>query len=144
IGVTNEDVDREVQRIAQQNREPVVTVRKKLTEDGTMDRIASHIQTEKTLNFLFDKATKTVPEPGSDGAEPGEGESGEAASGSADSGAPRPRRAGGGLGTVLPVGGSRFCPAFFTPPLLKNCARRFGTRIPPGAPSNFSAAIRSV
>ena len=63
IGVTNDEVDREVTRIAQQNREPVPTVRKKLTEDGTMDRIASHIQTEKTLNFLFDKATKTAPEP---------------------------------------------------------------------------------
>jgi trigger factor len=63
IGVTNEEVDREVTRIAQQNREPLPTVRKKLTEDGTMDRIASHIQTEKTLNFLFDKATKTTPEP---------------------------------------------------------------------------------
>ena len=62
IGVTNDEVDREVQRIAQQNREPVATVRKKLSEDGTMDRIASHIQTEKTLNFLFDKATKTPPE----------------------------------------------------------------------------------
>lgn len=62
IGVTNDEVDREVQRIAQQNREPVSTVRKKLSEDGTMDRIASHIQTEKTLNFLFDKATKTAPE----------------------------------------------------------------------------------
>ena len=63
IGVTNDEVDKEVTRIAQQNREPVPTVRKKLTEDGTMDRIASHIQTEKTLNFLFDKATKTAPEP---------------------------------------------------------------------------------
>jgi trigger factor len=63
IGVTNEEVDREVARIAQQNREPLPTVRKKLSEDGTMDRIASHIQTEKTLGFLFDKATKTVPEP---------------------------------------------------------------------------------
>jgi trigger factor len=62
IGVTNDEVDKEVTRIAQQNREPVPTVRKKLTEDGTMDRIASHIQTEKTLNFLFDKATKTAPE----------------------------------------------------------------------------------
>jgi trigger factor len=62
IGVTNEEVDREVQRIAQQNREPVATVRKKLAEDGTLDRIASHIQTEKTLDFLFDKATKTAPE----------------------------------------------------------------------------------
>jgi trigger factor len=63
IGVTNDEVDREVQRIAQQSREPITTVRKKLTEDGTMDRIASHIQTEKTLNFLFDKATKVEPEP---------------------------------------------------------------------------------
>lgn len=63
IGVTNDEVDKEVTRIAQQNREPLPTVRKKLTEDGTLDRIASHIQTEKTLNFLFDKATKTTPEP---------------------------------------------------------------------------------
>jgi trigger factor len=62
IGVTNDEVDREVERIARQNREPITTVRKKLTEDGTMDRIASHIQTEKTLNFLFDNATKTEPE----------------------------------------------------------------------------------
>lgn len=62
IGVTNDEVDREVQRIAQQNREPLATVRKKLSEDGTMDRIASHIQTEKTLNFLFEHATKTVPD----------------------------------------------------------------------------------
>jgi trigger factor len=63
IAVTNDEVDKEVTRIAQQNREPVPTVRKKLSEDGTMDRIASHIQTEKTLNFLFDKSTKTEPEP---------------------------------------------------------------------------------
>jgi len=61
--VTNEEVDREVERIARQSREPIATVRKKLLKDGTMDRIASHIQTEKTLNFLFDKATKTEPEP---------------------------------------------------------------------------------
>jgi trigger factor len=61
IGVTNDEVDREVQRIAQQNREPIATVRKKLTDDGTLDRIASHIQTEKTLNFLFDKAVKVPP-----------------------------------------------------------------------------------
>jgi trigger factor len=61
IGVTNDEVEREVQRLAQQNREPIATLRKKLAEDGTMDRIASHIQTEKTLNFLFENATKTEP-----------------------------------------------------------------------------------
>jgi trigger factor len=63
IGVSNDEVDKEVERIARQNREPLVTVRKKLSEDGTLDRIASHIQTEKTLSFLFDKATKTEPVP---------------------------------------------------------------------------------
>jgi trigger factor len=70
IGVTNEEVDREVQRISQQNREPVATTRKKLTEDGSLDRIASHIQTEKTLNFLFEKAVKTAPEPAAAPTEP--------------------------------------------------------------------------
>lgn len=61
IVVTNDEVDREVQRIAQQNREPIAAMRRKLAEDGTMDRIASHIQTEKVLNFLFENATKTAP-----------------------------------------------------------------------------------
>lgn len=66
IGVTNEEVDREVERIAQQNREPIAVARKKMTEDGTLDRIASHIQTEKTLNFLFDNAAKVPPQPRSE------------------------------------------------------------------------------
>ena len=63
ISVTNDEVDKEVQRIAAQSREPIATTRKRLTDDGTMDRIASHIQTEKTMNFLFENATKTEPEP---------------------------------------------------------------------------------
>lgn len=63
IVVTNEEVDREVQRVSQQSREPIATVRKRLTEDGTLDRIASTIHTDKTLNFLFEKAVKTAPEP---------------------------------------------------------------------------------
>ncbi|HYA17550.1 MAG TPA: trigger factor [Bryobacteraceae bacterium] len=63
IGVTKEEVDHEVEHLARQNREPIATARRKYAEDGTADRIASHIQTEKTLNFLFEKATKTVPQP---------------------------------------------------------------------------------
>lgn len=63
IGATNQEVDQEVERIARQEREPVVAVRKKLAANGTLDRIASHIATEKTLNFLFEHAVKTVPEP---------------------------------------------------------------------------------
>jgi trigger factor len=60
IGATREEVDQEVDRIARQEREAIAAVRKKLTENGTMDRIASHIQTEKTLSFLFEHATKTA------------------------------------------------------------------------------------
>ena len=29
-------------------------------KDGTLGRIASHIQTEKTLSFLFEQARKTA------------------------------------------------------------------------------------
>ena len=36
-------------------------MRKKLSSNGMLDRIASHIATEKTLNFLFENATKVEP-----------------------------------------------------------------------------------
>lgn len=60
IHATNDEVDREVERAARQEREAVAAMRKKLSENGGLDRIASHIQTEKTLAFLFDNATKTA------------------------------------------------------------------------------------
>ncbi len=60
---TQEDVDREVQRFARQQREPVAAVRAKLQKDGTLDRIAGQIRTEKVLSFLFDKARKEAPKP---------------------------------------------------------------------------------
>jgi len=60
IVATNEEVDQEVERLARQEREPIASLRRKLAENGTLDRIASHIQTEKTLNLLFEHATKTA------------------------------------------------------------------------------------
>jgi trigger factor len=60
IAATNDEVDQEVERIARQEREAIASVRKKLMENGALDRIASHIQTEKTLNLLFEHATKTA------------------------------------------------------------------------------------
>ena len=60
IGATREEVDREVERMARQNREPVAAVHMRFEKDGTLGRIASHIQTEKTLNFLFEHARKTA------------------------------------------------------------------------------------
>jgi trigger factor len=60
IGATRDEVDKEVERLARQQREPVAALQMKFEKDGTMGRIASHIQTEKTLNFLFEHARKTA------------------------------------------------------------------------------------
>jgi trigger factor len=59
IYATKDDVDREVERIARQQRKPVAAVHMEFEKDGTLGRIANHIQTEKTLNFLFEQARKT-------------------------------------------------------------------------------------
>lgn len=58
IGATKDEVDREIQRIARQEREAVPVTRARLEKEGTIGRIAGHIQTEKTLQFLFDQAEK--------------------------------------------------------------------------------------
>ncbi len=58
IGATKDEVDREIQRIARQEREAVPVTRARLEEEGTIGRIAGHIQTEKTLQFLFEQAQK--------------------------------------------------------------------------------------
>jgi trigger factor len=60
IDATRDEVDREVERIARQQREPIPAARMRLEKDGTLGRIASHIQTEKTLNFLFEHARKVA------------------------------------------------------------------------------------
>ena len=60
IGATRDEVDREVERAARQQKEPVAAVHMRFEKDGTLGRIASHIQTEKTLNFLFEHARKTA------------------------------------------------------------------------------------
>jgi len=60
IGATRAEVDREVEKLARQQREPLAAVQMRLEKDGSLGRIASHIQTEKTLNFLFEHARKTA------------------------------------------------------------------------------------
>jgi trigger factor len=59
ITPTRDEVAKEVERIARQQREPFAAVRLRFEKDGTLGRIASHIQTEKTLSFLFEHAGKT-------------------------------------------------------------------------------------
>ena len=60
IFATKEEVDREVERLARQQREPVLSLRPKLEKNGGLGRIANQIQTGKTLQFLFDHAEKSA------------------------------------------------------------------------------------
>jgi trigger factor len=60
IHATRDEVDKEVERMARQQREPFPAVRLRFEKDGTLGRIANHIQTDKTLNFLFEHAQKTT------------------------------------------------------------------------------------
>ena len=58
IAATQDEVDKEVQKVARQQRQAVAVTRAKLQKDGSISRIAGHIRTEKTLNFLFEQARK--------------------------------------------------------------------------------------
>jgi trigger factor len=60
IHATRDEVDAEVEKVARQQRKPVAAVHMEFEKDGTLGRIASHIQTDKTLNFLFEHARKTA------------------------------------------------------------------------------------
>ncbi|HUP04328.1 MAG TPA: trigger factor [Bryobacteraceae bacterium] len=60
IHATREEVDQEVARVAAQERQPVAAIQMRFEKDGTLRRIADHIQTEKTLSFLFEHARKTA------------------------------------------------------------------------------------
>jgi trigger factor len=60
IHATRDEVDREVEKVARQQRKPVAAVHMEFEKDGTLGRIANHIQTDKTLNFLFEHARKTA------------------------------------------------------------------------------------
>lgn len=63
VAPTQEEVDREVARIARQQREALAVTRAKLQKEGGLARIAGHIRTDKTLNFLFDQARKEAGKP---------------------------------------------------------------------------------
>jgi trigger factor len=63
IHVTQDEMDAEIQRLARQRREPVAATRMNLEKDGSLNRIANRILTDKTLNFLFEHAVKSAPAP---------------------------------------------------------------------------------
>ena len=53
IEVGDEEVNREVESLAQQSKQSPETLRARLTQDGGLDRIRIRIRSEKTLNFLY-------------------------------------------------------------------------------------------
>jgi len=56
IQASDAELDTEVERFAAQSRQPVEAVRKKLTDDGALDRIRERIRNEKTLDFLYQRS----------------------------------------------------------------------------------------
>jgi trigger factor len=53
IEVSDDEVNHEVEALAQQSKQTSEAVRARLTEDGGLDRIRIRIRSEKTLNFLY-------------------------------------------------------------------------------------------
>ena len=53
IEVSDEEVDREIDALAEQSKQTPEAIRARLTRDGALDRIKSRIRNEKTLNFLY-------------------------------------------------------------------------------------------
>jgi trigger factor len=56
IQVTDEELDREVQSVADQSKQTVEAVRARLSQDGALDRMRSRMRHEKTLNFLYQQS----------------------------------------------------------------------------------------
>jgi trigger factor len=53
IEVGDEEIDREVQALAEQSKQTPESIRARLTRDGALDRIRNRIRHEKTLDFLY-------------------------------------------------------------------------------------------
>jgi trigger factor len=53
IAVQDEEIEREIEALATQSKQPVEEVRARLTRDGAVDRIRNRLRSEKTLDFLY-------------------------------------------------------------------------------------------
>jgi len=56
IDISDEEMDREIEIIALQTKQPIEKVRARLTEDGGLDRMRHRLRNEKTLDFLYRKS----------------------------------------------------------------------------------------
>jgi trigger factor len=55
VTVNDEDVDRELLMLSIQSREPLETLRERLSNDGGLDRIREQMRREKTSSVLYEK-----------------------------------------------------------------------------------------
>ena len=55
ITVSDEEMDRELQIVAIQSREPLDTLKARLTQDGGLARIREQMRREKTAQFLYER-----------------------------------------------------------------------------------------
>jgi len=55
VTVSDEDLDHELQLVALQSREPLETLRSRLTADGGLARIREQLRREKTANLLYER-----------------------------------------------------------------------------------------
>ena len=53
VEVSDDELDRELDALAVQSKQPLEQVRARLTQDGGLDRIRHRIRNEKTLDFLY-------------------------------------------------------------------------------------------
>jgi len=53
IEVGDEEVNKEIEALAEQSKQTSEAIRARLTRDGALDRIRSRIRSEKTLEFLY-------------------------------------------------------------------------------------------
>lgn len=55
VAVSSDDLDRELLMLSIQSREPLETLRDRLTKDGGLDRIREQMRREKTASVLYEK-----------------------------------------------------------------------------------------
>ena len=55
VDVSDEDFDRELVMLSIQSREPLETLRERLTKDGGLDRIREQMRRERAGGVLFEK-----------------------------------------------------------------------------------------
>jgi len=58
VGVSDDEVNHELEAIAVQARQPVESVRARLEKEGGLERLRARLRNEKTLDLLYQRATQ--------------------------------------------------------------------------------------